>query len=650
MVREAKVGALSANASKAALTSGDGIILGHLPVTVGAGLDVTAGQLVTLDLSEVAAGGELEGTLNAPTVVEDHSGSSHAETQAAAEATAAADLDVHEAASDPHPGYTTTAELSTALGSYQPLDSDLTAIAALSTTSYGRALLALADAAAGRTAFGLGTASTHAHGDYDAAGAAAAAQAASQPLDSDLTAIAALTTTSYGRSLLATADAAALRTLAATVIGTDVQAWDTDLDAIAALTTTSYGRSVLAVVDAAALRTLAGLVIGTDVEAHDADLTTFAGLTPTNDDVLQRKAGAWANRTIAQLLTDLAAAGTTFQPLDSDLTAIAALSTTSFGRSVLEVANAAALRTLASAVIGTDVQAWDADLDTIAGLGVTNDSFIQGKAGVWAKRTVAQVLTDLAAAGTTFQPLDADLTALAGLTSAADKLPYFTGSGTASVADFTAAARTLLDDATVAAMATTLGLGTASTPAFAGMTTTGNVGVKGSPLTPLHVLGGSVGYAGELGSFLITGDTTAKRLAMGVDSSGSMYGWIQAVQNGVAQAPLNLQPEGGKTKINGVATRSGTDGTGIDIFNSTAPSGTLSNGITLYAASGELRVMDSAGNSTLLSPHDDANFWVYDSVNTVTGEKLHIEVERILRFINDKYKLGYIEGAMGQGA
>lgn len=42
----------------------------------------------------------------------------------------------------------------------QPLDSDLTAIAALSTTSFGRALLALADAAALRTAAGLGTMAT----------------------------------------------------------------------------------------------------------------------------------------------------------------------------------------------------------------------------------------------------------------------------------------------------------------------------------------------------------------------------------------------------------------------------------------------------------------------------------------------------------
>jgi len=98
----------------------------------------------------------------------------------------------------------------------QPLDSDLTAIAALSTTTFGRSLLALADAAAGRSALGLGTAATQATGAFDAAGAAAAAQAASQPLDSDLTAIAALSTTTYGRSLLTLASASALASTLAT--------------------------------------------------------------------------------------------------------------------------------------------------------------------------------------------------------------------------------------------------------------------------------------------------------------------------------------------------------------------------------------------------------------------------------------------------
>lgn len=56
----------------------------------------------------------------------------------------------------------------------------------------------------------LGTAATHAATDFDTAGAAASAQAASQPVDSDLTAIAALTTAPYGRALLTMADASAV--------------------------------------------------------------------------------------------------------------------------------------------------------------------------------------------------------------------------------------------------------------------------------------------------------------------------------------------------------------------------------------------------------------------------------------------------------
>ena len=99
----------------------------------------------------------------------------------------------------------------------QPLDSDLTAIAALTTTSFGRGLLTETSAATLKTTLALNLVTNTADADKPVstaqASAIAAAQAASQPLDADLTSIAALTTTAFGRSFLPLADAAAGRTL-----------------------------------------------------------------------------------------------------------------------------------------------------------------------------------------------------------------------------------------------------------------------------------------------------------------------------------------------------------------------------------------------------------------------------------------------------
>lgn len=62
----------------------------------------------------------------------------------------------------------------------QPLDTDLSNIAALATASFGRSLLTLVSASALRIAAGLGTAAQNATGDFDVAGAAATAQANAQ--------------------------------------------------------------------------------------------------------------------------------------------------------------------------------------------------------------------------------------------------------------------------------------------------------------------------------------------------------------------------------------------------------------------------------------------------------------------------------------
>lgn len=60
------------------------------------------------------------------------------------------------------------------------------------------------------------------------------------------------------------------------------------------------------------------------------------------------------------------------------------------------------------------------------------------------------------------QPLDALLSAIAALTTAADKIAYFTGVDTVALADFTAAARTLCGASDAAAQRTAMGLGSAA--------------------------------------------------------------------------------------------------------------------------------------------------------------------------------------------
>jgi hypothetical protein len=102
---------------------------------------------------------------------------------------------------------------------------------------------------------------------------------------------------------------------------------------------------------------------------------------------------------------------------------------------------------------------------------------------------------------------------------------------------------------------------------------------------------------------------------------------------------------GGSFQVGGTAARATTAGTNrVDIFDGTAPVGTLANGVSFYSASGEANVMDAAGNATLLSPHDsETNEWIFRSKHTPTGKVLRIDVERLLRFVNEHFGLDAVK-------
>lgn len=115
----------------------------------------------------------------------------------------------------------------------------------------------------------------------------------------------------------------------------------------------------------------------------DTQLGYLAGVTSAIQTQLNNKQGLDATLTALSGLTT--SANQTIYSTGVDTFAMTTL--TAFGRSLIDDADAATARTTLGVVIGTNVQAWDADLDAIAGLAGTSGFLKKTAANTWSLDT-----------------------------------------------------------------------------------------------------------------------------------------------------------------------------------------------------------------------------------------------------------------------
>lgn len=289
-----------------------------------------------------------------------------------------------------------------------------------------------------------------------------------------------------------------------------------------------------------------------------------------------------------------------------------------------ETRDPASMRTTLALVPGVNVQAYDVELAALASLTSAADRAPYftglGTAAVATLTAAGRALIDDASAsdmrttlglaiGVDVQAYDAELAALAGVTSAADRVPYFTGSGTASVATMTAAARALIDDATAADMRTTLGVAIGS-----------NVQAYDADLAAIAALSTN-GVAVR---------TATSTWAVRSLAAGTGLSWTNA--DGVSGNPT-LALSANLSTISGITTdgfavrksdgswltRSVTAGDGILVSNGNGASGNTV--ISAISAFGSItNDLDSNASSSPYNPFDSDNTTSYTSTALCTAQ------------------------------